>query len=110
MKLKSLLLIGALTFAGSAFGLTREFTIDKPVACGNVQLAPGTYKVRVRGNTAEIVDLNHFVEKKPIALAATVQRGDQKFDRTAVKTTNDGSIDRATEIDLSHSHTALEFQ
>jgi hypothetical protein len=110
MKFKSLLLAGALCFGGSAFAFTREFTIDQPVACGSVQLAPGSYRVSVRGNTAEITNLNHFADKKPIALAATRERGGQKFDHTAVLTTNDGSIDRVTEIDLSHSHTTLEFK
>ena|SRR5215471_7582671 len=110
MKLKSLLLFGSLSLAGSAFGLTREFTIDKPVVCGNVQLAPGTYAVRVKGDKAEITDMNHFANKKPVALAAVRERGDQKFDKTAVLTTNDGTIDRASEIDLSHSHTSLEFK
>ena len=110
MKLNSLLLIGALSFAGSAFGLTREFTIDRPVICGNVRLAPGTYAVRVHGDKAEITDMNHFADKKPVAMAAVRERGDRKFDHTAVLTTNDGTIDRATEIDLSHSHTTLEFK
>jgi hypothetical protein len=110
MKLRSLLLIGALSCAGSAFGITREFTIDQPVVCGNAQLAPGTYKVTVRGTTARITDLNHFADKKPVALASVRERSDQKFDRTAVKTTNDGSIDKVSEIDLGHSHTSLDFQ
>jgi hypothetical protein len=110
MKIKSLLLLGAMCFAGSSFALTREFTIDRPVECGNVRLSPGSYRVSVRGDKAEITDLNHFADKKPIALATVRERGGSKFDQTAVMTTNDGSIDRVTQINLSHSHSTLEFK
>jgi hypothetical protein len=43
-------------------------------------------------------------------LATTREKGDQTFDHTAVMATNEGSVDRVTEIDLSHSHTVLEFK
>jgi len=112
MKLKSLLLAGALCFGGSAFlsAKTRTFTIDKPVMIGNYNVPPGTYRMRMHGNTAEITDLNHFADKKPVQVSATPSKGDQRFTKTVVQTTGDGDNMRVTEIDFSHSREAVQFQ
>jgi hypothetical protein len=112
MKLKALLAAGAFCLAGSTFlaAKSRDFTIDRPAMCGNVQLAPGSYRVTTRANGIEITDLNHFVDKKPITVAATKQAGDTKFDHTAVVTTDENGTNRITEIDLSHSTTKIELQ
>jgi len=112
MKLKSLLLASALCFGGSAFlgAKTRTFTIDKPVLIGNYTVPPGTYRMRVHGNTAEITDLNHFADKKPVQVSATPSKGDQRFMETVVLTTGDGDNMRVTEIDFSHSREVVQFQ
>src|SRR5262245_32274086 len=106
MKLKSLILASALCFGSTTFlaAKTRTFTIDKPVLIGNYKVAPGTYRMRISGNTAEITDLNHFADKKPVEVTAAVSKGDEKFSRTVVRATNEGDTDRVTEINLSHSH------
>jgi hypothetical protein len=112
MKFKSLVLAGALCVCGSAFlgAKTRTFTIAKPALIGNYQIAPGTYRMRVRGNTAEISDLNHFADKKPVKVSATPTMGDQRYRNTVVQTVSDGDYNRVTEIDLSHSREAVQFQ
>ena len=111
MKLKSLLLAFALCLAGStlASAKSRTFTIDKQVQCGNLMLPPGTYRLTLRSDTAEITDLNHFAEKDAVKVAATRSRGDQKFDHTAVLTDETNGNYRVTEIDLGHSTTAVQF-
>ena len=112
MKLKSLLLASALCFGGSAFlgAKTRTFTIDKPVLIGNYNVPPGTYRMRVHGNTAEITDLNHFADKKPVSVTATPTKGDERFHKTVVQTVGEGDNMRVTEIDFSHSTEAVQFQ
>ncbi|HKA01847.1 MAG TPA: hypothetical protein VKE70_35295 [Candidatus Solibacter sp.] len=112
MKLKSLLLAGALCLGGSAFlsARTRIFTIDKPTIVGNYNLPPGTYRMRVHGNTCEITDLNHFADKRPVSVTATRALGDERFHQTIVRAVNEGGVYRASEIDLSHSSTVVQFQ
>jgi hypothetical protein len=112
MKLKSLLLASALCFGGSAFlgAKTRTFTIDKPVLIGNYSVPPGSYQMRVKGETVEITDLNHFADKKPVKVNATTTMGDQRSRNTIVQTVNDNGTDRVTQIDLSHSRRVVEFQ
>ena len=110
-SVKSLILASALCLGGTTFlgAKTRTFTIDKPVMIGSYNVAPGTYRMRVTGNTAEITELNHFADKKPVEVTASVSKGDEKFSRTVVKAVNDGDTDRVTEIDLSHSHDTVTF-
>jgi len=112
MKLRSLLLAGALCLGSSAFlsAKTRVFTIDKPTMIGNYNLPPGTYRMRVSGNTCEITDLNHYAEKKPVSVSATRTNGDERFHQTIVRATDEGGTYRVSEIDLSHSNTVVQFQ
>lgn len=112
MKLKSLLLAGILCLAGNSFlsAKTRIFTIDKPVLVGNYKLPPGTYEMRVKGNTCEITDLNHYADKKPVAVTAVRNTGDERFHTTIVRAVPEGNMHRVTEVDLSHSSTVVSFQ
>jgi len=113
MKLKSLLLAGALCLAGSSFlaAKTRTFTIDRPLICGNFRLPPGTYRMRVHGNTADITDLNHFADKRPVSMPIVRQAGDQRFGHTVVLGENEGDgVYRTSEVDMSHTHTVVTFQ
>jgi hypothetical protein len=66
--------------------------------------------MRVHGNTAEITDLNHFADKKPVRVTASVSTGDERYRRTVVKAVNEGDADRVTEINLSHSRDTVIFQ
>jgi hypothetical protein len=111
MKLKSLILASALCFGSTTFlsAKTRTFTIDKPVMIGNYTVPAGTYRMRVHGSTAEITDMNHFVDRKPVKVTAVTSTGGDKFNKTVVKTVNDGTNDRVTEIDLSHSREMVQF-
>jgi hypothetical protein len=112
MKLKSFLLAGLLCCAGNSFlgAKTRIFTVDKPVLVGNYKLAPGTYRMRVKGDTCEITDLNHYGEPKPIKVTARTTKGDERFRETVVRAENDGDVDRATQIELRHSRELVSFQ
>ena len=112
MKLKSLLLAGALCLAGNTFmsAKTRVVTIDKPVLIGNYRVPPGTYRMRVTGNTCEITDLNHFADKKPVSVTITRTAGDEWFHNTIMRTVDENGANRATEMDISHSSTVVSFQ
>ena len=112
MKLKSLILLGALCLGGSSFlsAKTRIFTVARPILCGNVQIPPGTYKlISHRGGSTEIVDLNHFADKRPVSLPGTREMADQRFHTTQVLASPEGSYERVSEIDLSHSSTRVDF-
>ena len=112
MKIKSLLLVATMCLAGNSLltAKTRIFTVAKTVECGNARLAPGTYKMRVHGDKAEITDLNHFADKKPVSVAITTETGDQRFPQTTVQATSEGDVYRVNEIDLSRSSTVVEFR
>ena len=112
MKLKSLLLAAALCLAGNTFlsAKTRIFTVDKPVLVGNYKLPPGTYRISTHGNTAEITDLNHFADKKPVSVSINTNMGDERFHQTIVRAVQEGDLDRCTEIDFSHSSKVVSFQ
>jgi hypothetical protein len=113
MRLKSLVLAGALCLAGSSFlaAKTRTFTIDRPLICGSFKLPPGTYRMRVHGETAEITDLNHFADKRPVSMPIVRQAGDQRFGHMVVLGENEGDgIYRASEVDMSHTQTVVTFQ
>jgi len=113
MRLKSLLLAGALCLGGSSFlaAKTRVFTIDRPLICGNFRLPPGTYRMRIHGNTADITDLNHFADKRPVSMPIARQLGDQRFGHTIVLGDNEGDgVYKADEVDMSRSHTVVTFQ
>jgi hypothetical protein len=112
MKFKSLLLATILCVSGSAFlgAKTRTFTIDRPVLIGNYSLPAGTYRLTVRGDSAEITDLNHFVDRKPVKVSAKKSMGDQRYKDTLVQTVSDSGNNRVTEIDFSHSREAVQFQ
>lgn len=112
MKIKSLIIASALCLGSTAFlnAKTRTFTIDKPVLIGNYNVPAGTYRMKMRGNSAEITDLNHFADKKPVSVTATKSNGGDKFGQTVVKIVNDGTNDRVTEIDFSHSREMVQFQ
>jgi hypothetical protein len=112
MKRKSLILAAAICLGGSALlgAKTRTFTIDKPVLIGNYNVPPGTYRMRMHGDTAKITDLNHFADKKPVSVTASKTTGDQRYRTTVVQTVSEGDANRVTEIDFSHSREAIQFQ
>jgi hypothetical protein len=112
MKLKSLILLGALCLGGSSFlaAKTRIFTVSRPIMCGNVQIPPGTYKLIAHSDgSTEIVDLNHFADKRPVSLPGTRNMADERFHKTTVLATPEGDYQRVSEIDLSHSSTKVDF-
>jgi hypothetical protein len=110
MKIKSLLLASILCLGGSAFlsARTRTFTISKAVLIGNYSVPPGTYQLRMHEGTAEITDLNHFMDKKPVKISAKESVGDEKFDHTVVRT--EGADYKVTEIGFSHTRDVVQFQ
>ncbi|HTS62531.1 MAG TPA: hypothetical protein VMH28_10930 [Candidatus Acidoferrales bacterium] len=92
--------------------MSRTFTISEAAMCGNVKLAPGTYRLIVdRNGKAEIVDRNHFTDHRPTMISGNVTKSGEKFTETRVKSENEGNgnVARLTEIDLGNSHTVVTF-
>ena len=112
MKVKALILAGALCLGGSSFlaAKSRDFIIDRPVMCGNVPLAAGSYRLTThRDGITTIADLNHYADRKAVSVPGSVTAGNERYRATEVMTTNDGAVDRVTAINLGHSDTSVQF-
>jgi hypothetical protein len=112
MKAKTLFLAAVLCVGGSSFlaARSREFVIDRPVMCGDVQLSPGSYRLTThRDGSATITDLNHYADRRPMPVRGMVTVKDGKYRTTEVLTTNDGDVYRVTAINLGHSGTSVQF-
>jgi hypothetical protein len=108
MKMKSLMLAGALALAGSTMASAKSYDIvlSSPAQAGTLQLAAGEYKVKVEGASAVFTNVesgHRFTAPVKIANAP------RKFDTTAVESTQkDGTLEIVA-IDLGGSSTQLEF-
>jgi hypothetical protein len=109
MKIKSLVLAGALCLASVSFLCAKsyDFSIGAAATVGNVQLPPGDYKVKVEGDQATFTEAqDHKTFTAPVKME-TVQR---KFDQTAVVSSKQDGADRIEAIELGGSNTRLEFK
>ena len=107
MTLKSLLVVGALTFSaiGIANAKSYYFTLTTPAMAGATELKAGEYEVKVSGTDAIFTNEGGKSFKVPV----TVGQSDKKFDGTSVDATNKDGMDSIREIDLGGSNTKLQF-
>lgn len=107
MKLKSLLIVGALALSSAALASakTYDITLLGPAKAGSVELQPGEYKVKIEGSQAVFTD----VHNKSVTVPATVENADKKFGDTRVETANHDGMDTIQAIDLGDSKTRLKL-
>jgi hypothetical protein len=104
MTTKSLLLTGALALASLSIGYAKSYDLvfSTPVRAGNLQLQPGQYTLKVKGNTATFTNVE---TDKTYTAPVKIQDAGKKFDVTAVDT----SKDQIQKIELGGSNNELEF-
>lgn len=82
-----------------------DVIIATPSVVHNVKLNPGDYRVKLDGSNAIFTDENGHHYKA----AVSVKQEEKKFDDTEVETTKVAGQDQITEIRLSGTRMALEF-
>ncbi len=83
-----------------------EIILSGPTKAGNLQLKPGQYTLKVKGDQAVFTDIN---SSKSFTTPVKVETTEKKFDDTRVQSTKDGDVDKIQEIDLGGSKTKLGF-
>jgi hypothetical protein len=103
---KSLLTVGLLTFSSLVFAAkSYEVTFVEPTKVAGVELAKGSYTVRVEGDKAIFAGHN-----KEFAVPVKLETGAaKKFGYTSVESSRKGGEDIIKLIHLSGSTTTLQF-
>ncbi len=96
-----------LTLIGVPIASAKSYTVTiaTPSVVHNVKLNPGDYRVKLDGSNAIFTDAsgNHYTA--PVS----VKQEQKKNDDTEVETTNVAGLDHISEIRLSGTRMALEF-
>ncbi len=104
---KSLILTGAVAlFSLIASAKSYEIALSGPTMAGNVQLAPGAYRVHVKGDTATFINEDTM---KSYTAPVKIEQAQQKFDQTAVDTNQQNGSNHIQAIELGGSSTKLDF-
>jgi len=108
MTTKSLLLTGTLVLASFSLGYAKSYDLifSTPVKAGNVDLAPGEYSLKLKGNTAIFTNVD--TDKAYIA-PVKIENAGKKFEATAVETTDQTGTSQIQKIQLGGSENELEF-
>ncbi|HTT62611.1 MAG TPA: hypothetical protein VMG35_12240 [Bryobacteraceae bacterium] len=108
MRLSTVILTGVLALGSLPLLSAKSYdiVIDSPAKAGILQLAPGKYKVKLVGTSA--VFTNKDTGKK-LTAPVKVKNAPDKFEYTAVDTTNKNGATRLKAIDLGGSTTELDF-
>lgn len=96
----------ALSAAAIASAKTYDVVVSNSVKAGNVQLAPGEYKLKVEGSNAIFTDTQ---SRKSFTVPVKVENGKSKYSATALDTSKQNGTDQVTSIELGGSMTKLEF-
>lgn len=108
MTTKSLLCVTVLALASftAANAKSYDITLDNPVKAGSVQLNPGAYTVKVKGDTAIFTAASNG---KTYTAPVKVDNSGPKHDATAVRTATENGAEVLQSIRLGGSTTTLEF-
>jgi hypothetical protein len=110
MTMKSILMVGVLALStlslASASTKTYEITLSSPSKVGSMQLAAGSYKLKVDGNKA--VFTNRDTDKQ-VTADVKVDTVEKKYEVTAIDSTKTGDVEQINAIELGGSKTKLEF-
>jgi len=104
MTTKTLLMTGALVLSSFSLMYAKSYDLvfSTPVRAGNLELKPGSYKLTVKGTTAEFTNVD---TDKTYSAPVKIENTGKKHDVTAVDTQNQ----QIQKIELGGSATDLEF-
>ena len=104
---KTSLLIGVLALASFAFAAGKSYSVNlsKPAKVGSLQLAAGSYQMKVEGANAVFTDSKRHSFSTPIK----VETESKKYDYTAVDSSDSGATEIVHSITLGGSVTKVEF-
>jgi len=104
---KTSLLIGVLALASFAFAAGKSYSVSlsKPAKVGSLQLAAGSYQMKVDGANAVFTDSKRHSFSTPIK----VETESKKYDYTAVDSSDSGGTEIVHSITLGGSATKVEF-
>jgi len=108
MTTKSLLCAAVLTLVSfaAASAKTYDIVLDNPVKAGAVQLKPGAYIVKVKGDSAIFTSVS---SGKSFTAPVKLGSDGSKHDATTVRTTTEDGAEVLKSIRLGGSNTTLEF-
>jgi cytochrome c556 len=84
-----------------------EVTFSGPAVAGTVQLAPGHYKVELRGTS---VAFTPFDSNKTQTTEAKVETETAKYDQTTLVTSQEGNVTHVRSIGIGGTKTRLNFE
>jgi hypothetical protein len=105
---KRLLMIALFALCGAslASAKTYSFIVIDPSQAGKIQLKPGTYKVKLDGSHALLLDQSGHQINEPVK----VQTGDHKYDQTAIETSTANGANRILWVEIGGSKDKVVFQ
>jgi hypothetical protein len=108
MSIKSILMVGALCLSSVSLVSAKSYDIhlSSPAVAGNVQLPAGSYTLKVDGANAVLKDVD---SDKTYTAPVKVETEKQKYDETAVITSDISGQTVLKSIQLGGSNTLLEF-
>jgi hypothetical protein len=108
MTTKSLLCVAVLALANLTIASAKSYDIilNAPVKAGSVELKPGAYSVKVKGDTAIFTSAS---SGKSFTAPVKLDNSGPKHEVTAVGTVNENGSEVLKSIKLGGSATTLEF-
>ncbi len=108
MTMKSLLCAAVLALASFAAANAKSYDIvlDDSVKAGSVQLKPGAYTLKLKGDMAVFTSLG---SGKTYTAPVKLDNNGPKHDATTVQTANENGVEVLKSIRLGGSTTTLEF-
>jgi hypothetical protein len=108
MTMKSFLCVAvmALTSFGVANAKSYDIVLDDQVKAGAVQLKPGAYTLKVKGDSAVFTSIN---TGKSYTAPVKLDNNGPKNDATTVRTSTENGAEVLRSIRLGGSTTTLEF-
>jgi len=108
MTIKSLLLAGTLAAASLSLASAKSYDIslDQPTIVGQAKLAPGHYRVAVKGSDAVFTNLD---SNKTFTEPVKVSAANRKYGETSAETLKENDGEHLQDIRLGGSRTRLVF-
>jgi len=108
MTMKSLLCVSVLALASFAVASAKSYDIvlGSAVKAGAVQLKPGAYSVKVKGDTAVFTSVT---SGKSFTAPVKIGTDGSKHDSTTVRTETENGAEVLKSIKLAGSDTTLDF-
>ena len=108
MTTKSLVCVAVLALASFTVATAKSYDIvlGSPVKAGSVQLKPGAYTIKVKGDTAVFTSIS---SGKSYTAPVKLGSDGSKHDSTSVRTETENGAEVLKSIQLAGSNTTLEF-